>query len=276
MSEVAVVVSTYNEVDNVRPLIARLRALPLSPGIVVVDDNSPDGTAAVVAEIARADPRVDLVRRPAKLGLGTAHKAGIARARSLGARLVAIMDADLSHPPERLPALVEAAERTQGIAIGSRYVRGGSSDYGSDRQFLSKTANLLAWIAIGGAPVRDATAGFRCFSRRALEALDWDEIRSDGYSFQVEVVAAARARRIPIVEVPIHFRDRVAGVSKISRREVVKGVVTLARLLHGRLVVRRRRSRKDSCSPGASAADLPPRGASGAAGFATRESPPLV
>lgn len=235
MSDVAVVIPTYNELDNIRPLVSRLRALALDPRIVIVDDASPDGTGRLVAELASSDPRLHLVARAGKLGLGTAHKDGIRRARELGAELVATMDADLSHEPERLPALVEAATRVGGMAIGSRYCRGGSSDYGSQRQVLSRTANLLARLSIGGAPVRDATAGFRCFTRRALDKIDWDDIRSEGYSFLVETVATARNQNVPIAEVPIHFRDRVAGVSKISRKEIVRGVLTLVRVLWKRV-----------------------------------------
>jgi glycosyltransferase involved in cell wall biosynthesis len=236
------VIPTYDEAENVRPLIGRLRALALDPRVVVVDDASPDGTGDVVDEIARSDRRVHLLRRPAKLGLGTAHKAGIALARSLGSTVIATMDADLSHEPERLPALVEAAVRVGGLSIGSRYVRGGSSDYGNERQVLSRTANLLARLAIGGAPVRDATAGFRCYSERALERIDWDDVTSEGYSFLVEVVAAVRGLGLPIAEVPIHFRDRAYGVSKISKREVYRAVLTLGRVVFLRVRgVRRRR-----------------------------------
>jgi dolichol-phosphate mannosyltransferase len=235
MARVAIVIPTYNEVENVRPLVGRLRALPLDLTIVFVDDNSPDGTAAAVEELAKTDEKLKLLRRPAKLGLGTAHKAGIRLARELGAEIVATMDADLSHEPERLPALVEATQRSNGMAIGSRYIRGGSSDYAAQRQILSQTANLLARLAIGGAPVRDATAGFRCFSARALERIDWDDITSEGYSFLVETVATARSQNVPIAEVPIHFRDRVAGVSKISRKEIVRGVLTLGLVLYKRV-----------------------------------------
>jgi dolichol-phosphate mannosyltransferase len=256
MPEIAVVIPTYNEVDNVRPLISRLRALSIDPRVIVVDDNSPDGTAAVVEEIAQEDARVQLIRRPAKLGLGTANKAGIALARELGAEYVATMDADFSHEPERLPALVAAAERVRGMSIGSRYVPGGISDYGSRRQILSRTANLLARLSIGGAAVRDATAGFRCFSPRALERICWDGITSEGYSFQVETVAMARMRGVAIAEVSIYFRDRVAGVSKISRREVVRGIATLARVLYRRIMGVRspaptlaRASRRKSVAP---------------------------
>lgn len=242
--EIAVVIPTYDEAENVRPLIARLRALAIDPRVVIVDDASPDGTGDIVQELASRDPRVHLIRRPAKLGLGTAHKAGIALARSLGADLVATMDADLSHEPERVPALCDAARRCGGIAIGSRYVRGGRSDYGSGRQVLSRTANLLARLAIGGAPVRDATAGFRCYTRAALERILWDSVTSEGYSFLVEVVAAARSRSIPIAEVPIVFRDRVAGVSKISRREIARAVFTLVRVVGHRLKGPRRVARR--------------------------------
>jgi dolichol-phosphate mannosyltransferase len=256
--EVAVVIPTYDEVDNVTPLIGRLRALPLNPRVVVVDDASPDGTADVVAAIAARDERVHLIRRPAKLGLGTAHRAGIELARKLGADLVTTMDADLSHPPERLAAVVAAAQRCGGMAIGSRYTRGGSSDYGNARQLVSRSANLAARLAIGGAPVRDATAGYRCYTRFALDRIQWDTLTSGGYSFLVEICAECRRGGVPIAEVPIHFTDRVAGVSKISRNEALRGIATLLRVIARRMSGRKHRSATTLARPGAGRSDRTP------------------
>lgn len=231
---VTVVLPTYNEAENINLLIPELLALPLN--VCVVDDNSPDGTGDIAAEWAAREARVTVVRRPGKLGLGTAYVAGFKRALADGAEGVMTMDADFSHHPRYIPAILKAAE-TADLVIGSRYVPGGDVLYPFHRRFLSKTANFVARTALGLKP-RDCTAGFRLYRAETLARVPIDRIRSNGYSFLVEMLTYAQRARIHIAEVPIVFADRVRGASKISSREVIKGMLTVGRLFVRRLLRR--------------------------------------
>lgn len=231
---VTVVLPTYNEADNIAVLIPELLALPLS--VCVVDDNSPDGTGDIAAAWADREPRVTVVRRPAKLGLGTAYVAGFQRALADGAEGVLTMDADFSHHPRYIPAILKAAESAD-LVIGSRYVPGGDVLYPLHRRFLSRTANLVARVALRLQP-RDCTAGFRLYRAEVLRRIPIDRIRSNGYSFLVEMLTFVQRERVRVTEVPIVFADRVRGTSKISSREVVNGMLTVGRLFARRLLKR--------------------------------------
>ena len=231
-----VIVPTYNEADNLNDLISQLLALPVNVGVVVVDDNSPDGTGALAdAWAAREPERVHVVHRAGKLGLGTAYIAGFKKALyDLGAQRVMTMDADFSHNPRYIPAMIEMSQNKH-LVIGSRYVAGGGSRNCTwQRVWLSRGANLGArWLL--GLKAGDATAGFRLYRREVLESIPLDEIFSSGYSFLVEMLFLSQRRGWQIGEVPIIFEDRRKGTTKISRNEVFKGQYTLLRLFARRL-----------------------------------------
>ena len=236
-----VVIPTYNEAASVRAVLARVWALPVRIDVLVVDDGSPDGTAEIVAaEQAAHGGRLHLIRRAGKLGLGTAYVAGFRRARALGYDIVCEMDADLSHNPDDLPRLVAPlADGTADVAVGSRYVGGVRvMNWPLSRLMLSYGASLYV-RAITRMPVYDVTAGFVAWHRRVLDALDLSAVRSNGYSFQVEMKYRAWSRHFRLVEVPIVFTERAEGQSKMSKaimREAAWKVWELrARALTGRL-----------------------------------------
>jgi dolichol-phosphate mannosyltransferase len=216
-----VVLPTYNERENL-PLIVPL-ILEAAPQIdvLVVDDNSPDGTGAVADQIALREPRVRVLHRPRKEGLGRAYLAGFARALAAGYGRILEMDADFSHDPARLPALLAA---DADVALGSRYVPGGGTvNWGLGRRMLSRGGSLYA-RAILGLHVCDLTGGFKCFRREVLERLDLASVRSSGYAFQIELTYRALRRGFRVVEVPITFVDRRVGQSKMSRRIVAEAL----------------------------------------------------
>ena len=230
-----VVVPTSGEAENLPGLARRLLALDEGIHLVVVDDASPDETGAIADALARENPgRVAVLHRPGKLGLGTAYLAGIEAALGSGASRVATMDAGLSHEPERLPALLEASGRAD-VVIGSRYVPGGGAvDSPLSRRLLSRAANLAAQATLG-LETRDATAGFRVYRRHAAGTLLAAGVVSSGYSFLLETTFLLEEKGSVVEEVPIRFRDRREGRSKISRGEIGKAGATVARLAARRL-----------------------------------------
>ena len=215
--EKLVIVPTYNERDNIDPLITRLLALPYALEVLVVDDHSPDGTAAAVRAWRERDPRVHLLERPGKLGLGSAYRDGFRYALDHGAEYIFEMDADFSHDPDSIGEFLKHAEDTD-LVLGSRYLHGVTVvNWPLPRLVLSYAANLYTRI-VTGLPVKDATGGFKCFRRRALEGVRLDRVRSDGYAFQIEMSFKVWKRGLRIKEIPILFVDRRAGVSKMNRR----------------------------------------------------------
>jgi dolichol-phosphate mannosyltransferase len=230
--EKLVIVPTYNERENIERLLDRLLALPHGLEVLVVDDNSPDGTGDLVAARSAADPRVHLLRRPGKLGLGSAYVAGFRYALEQGAEFVFEMDADFSHDPAAIGEFLEAA-RDADLVLGSRYLKGVTVVHWPLRRLiLSYSANVYTrWIT--GLPVRDATGGFKCFRRRALQAVDLDRVHSDGYAFQIEMTYKIWRLGLRVREIPITFVDRRAGVSKMDRRIVweAAGLVWRLRLM---------------------------------------------
>jgi dolichol-phosphate mannosyltransferase len=224
-----VVVPTYNERENVVPLARDILRQHPSIELLVVDDASPDGTGAAVEGLRREEPRLHCLHRPAKLGIGTAHIAGFRVGLRDGFDAVVTMDADFSHRPEYLPAVIAALENFD-LVIGSRYVDGGEiRNWGTGRRLLSKTANFLAKRVLG-LPTHDNTGGFRGYRRSVLERVSLDSIRTGGYGFLEEILflcvrEAARVREIPIV-----FEDRRFGKSKISKAEIARAGLTLFRL----------------------------------------------
>lgn len=231
-----VIVPTYNERENIEALVRQLLGLPVELRVVIVDDNSPDGTGDLADALAReSGGRVGVIHRPGKLGLGTAYIAGFQRALADGATYVLTMDADFSHNPRYIPTMLEKAEAGFDLVIGSRYVPGGSAQGCTlPRILLSWGANAFA-RALLGLRARDATAGFRCYRREVLESVGLDDIRSSGYSFLIEMLYRAQRRGWRVTEVPIRFDNRRLGQSKISRQEILRALQTVLRLTWARL-----------------------------------------
>jgi dolichol-phosphate mannosyltransferase len=233
--QAAVIIPTYNERENIEALVTQLLALPLAVRVVVVDDNSPDGTGAIADRlIAENDGRIGVVHRAAKLGLGTAYVAGFEWALAGGADLVCTMDADFSHNPRYLPAMVDKVGQGYDLVIGSRYVRGGGSTQTFDRKLFSWGANAFARTMLG-LRAHDATAGFRCYRREVLAGVGFDDIKSSGYSFLIEMLYRVQRRGWKVGEVPIIFENRCLGASKVSRNEIIKALGTVLRLAWTRL-----------------------------------------
>ena len=219
-----VILPTYEERDTIEWVLARLLALPAHLDILVVDDSSPDGTGELVRAVAAHEPRVRLLERPGKRGLGSAYLDGFRTGLAEGYDLFVEMDSDLSHAPEELPRMLEAAASGRDLVVGSRYVPGGSvTDWSRSRVALSKAGNTYARLMLG-LPIRDATSGFRVYRRRALEALVTMSLHSEGYGFQIELVMRAWNAGFDVGEVPITFREREHGHSKISRTIVVEAL----------------------------------------------------
>lgn len=219
-----VVIPTYNEVDNVEPMLEAVLAAVPEAHVLVVDDGSPDGTAAVVSAVAERDDRVRLLARAQKTGLGGAYRDGFKVAIAEAATSLVEIDADFSHDPAAIPALLEALDRGAALAIGSRYVPGGSSPgLSRERLLLSRGGNLYAAFMLG-LPVRDATAGFRAYRADVIQEVGFRSSRADGYGFQVELTRLVNDAGYPIVEIPITFRDRRAGTSKMSGKIVAEAM----------------------------------------------------
>jgi dolichol-phosphate mannosyltransferase len=218
------VLPTYNEAENVEPLVEAARAkLPPGARVLIVDDSSPDGTGRIADRLAERHENVGVLHRPRKEGLGPAYIAGFREALAGGAGLIVEMDADFSHDPAYLPRLLEAAGRAD-LVLGSRYVDGGAvSDWGPLRRAVSRSGSAYARLVLG-VPVRDLTGGFKCFRREVLEAIDLDAISTRGYAFQVEMTYRAIRGGFRVVEVPIVFRERRVGTSKMDLGIVAEAV----------------------------------------------------
>src|SRR5512135_2617 len=214
---------TYDERDNLEPIVAAIHAAVPEVDVLVVDDASPDGTGALADELAASDPRVKVLHRAGKAGLGKAYLAAFAWALERGYALVLEMDADFSHDPAHLPALLEAA-RGADVVLGSRYVPGGGTvNWGLGRKIVSRGGSMYA-RAVLGVRVRDLTGGFKCFRREVLEAIDLPTVECTGYAFQIELTYRALLRGFRVREVPIVFRDRRVGQSKMSRGIVLEAM----------------------------------------------------
>lgn len=224
------IVPTYNECENIERLVTQLRSLPGDIHILIVDDASPDGTGPIADRLAANDPGVQVIHRAGKLGLGTAYKSGFAHGLARGYDYLCTMDADFSHSPAALPALLDKASQGYDLVIGSRYVPGGSVVGCTPwRRFVSYTANWLAHTVLG-IDARDCTAGFRCYRRAVLETIPLDAIFSSGYSFLIEMAFYCQQVGFRVGEVPITFVNRTEGTSKISRSEILRAMYTLLRL----------------------------------------------
>jgi dolichol-phosphate mannosyltransferase len=225
MSGVWLILPTYNEAENIERIVAaalpQLAATGLEHRILVVDDGSPDGTGRIADRLAVENPRVEVLHRTSKDGIGPAYLAGFRRALDGGADLLMEMDSDFSHDPVDIPRLVAASERAD-LVLGSRYVSGGGvTDWGFLRRVISRGGSLYARLLLG-IPVNDLTGGFKCFRRTVLETLDLSGVGTDGYGFQIEVTYRAVKSGFRVEEVPIVFRDRTAGTSKMSAKIAVE------------------------------------------------------
>lgn len=227
LERVCICVPTYDEATTLPKVLARIRASVPTADILVLDDNSPDGTGAVADRLAAADPRIHVLHRPAKQGLGPAYLAGFAWARERGYDAVVEIDADGSHQPEQLPALLAAADAGEGadVVIGSRWVPGGSvHNWPARRKVLSVGANVYARYALG-IPVRDATAGFRVYRLSALQLMNTADVASQGYCFQIDLTVRAIEQGLRVIEVPIAFVEREEGTSKMNDAIVREAVL---------------------------------------------------
>lgn len=223
-----VVLPTYNELDNLGPIVAAIRSALPAAVVWIVDDNSPDGTGLLADELAAADPQVRAIHRPGKLGLGTAYASAFGEALRGDFDAVLQMDADFSHDPAYLPHLL-AALRDADLVIGSRYINGGgTSNWSAFRQAISRGGNWVARLGLG-VHTRDATGGFRAFRRSTLERLDFRDLDLRGYGFQIEVVYQVERSGLRIKEIPIMFVERASGESKMSKDIVLEAVFHILR-----------------------------------------------
>jgi dolichol-phosphate mannosyltransferase len=238
MTQAWIVIPTYNEAENLPALVAGVRAA-MTGSILVVDDNSPDGTGRIADRLAAEHPDVHVLHRPGKAGLAAAYLAGFRHALAEGADYVLEMDADFSHDPADLPRLLGAARAGADVVLGSRYVpRGGIDGWSLDRQLLSRAGGLYARVVLGSS-IRDLTGGFKCFRAEALRSIGLDAFDAGGYAFQVETTFRAARAGLRIEEVPIVFRERRAGRSKMS---VAIATEAIWRIPAMRLAARRRRA----------------------------------
>jgi dolichol-phosphate mannosyltransferase len=244
---VLVATATFNERGNIDKLCADILGLAIEPDLLVVDDNSSDGTGERLDELASRTPRLIAIHRPRKMGLGSAHMLGMNYAIRHGYDVLVTMDADFSHDPAAVPKLIDALD-TADFVIGSRYMPGGTSDYEGYRHFVSVSANRLARLLLG-IPTHEFTTSFRAFRTEVLAGLDLGAIRSQGYSFFMESLWLIARSGHRVAEVPIHFSDRVHGESKIPRYEIVSGGLKLLSLFASGLF-RRRQPRTEHRDPG--------------------------
>jgi dolichol-phosphate mannosyltransferase len=226
--DVLVVLPTYNELDNIDRVLRRIRVALPAASVLVVDDGSPDGTADAAEVLGKELGNIDVLRRTAKSGLGSAYREGFRWGLDRGFDACVEMDADLSHEPEALPSLVDPIAGGTELVIGSRYIPGGEiPNWRWHRRLLSRGGNIYASTLLG-LHVSDATAGFRCYSASLLKRIELDQVRAEGYGFQIEMTYAARRAGAKVLEVPIRFVDRVDGESKMSTYIVVEALALVS------------------------------------------------
>jgi glycosyltransferase involved in cell wall biosynthesis len=237
-----VIVPTYNEAQNIEAMCRAIRSHAPDAGILVVDDNSPDGTAEIVAAVADEVGDVQILRRAVKSGLGGAYRAGMRHAIDGGAEICVQIDADFSHDPAMIPALVSAVEHGVDLALGSRYVPGGlTENWPAKRRLLSRWGNRYA-AGVLGLAINDATAGYRAYRSSALVGMmDFESVRAEGYGFQIEMTHRLVREGGKVVEIPITFRDRTRGQSKMSQSIIQEALILVLQLWVKDLTGRRRR-----------------------------------
>lgn len=228
-----IIIPTYNELENLRPLLTEIFSYVPETHVLIVDDNSPDGTGKLADEIQNENPQVQVLHRSGKLGLGTAYIAGFKYAVEHEYDAAFEMDADFSHNPRYLPAFLTAIEHAD-LVIGSRYIPGGDTpNWSLVRRFISSGGNIFARFMLR-IPVQDCTAGFRCYRTTVLRSIDLDSIQSQGYAFQVELAYRVMLQNFKIVETPIIFVDRRVGKSKMSRKIVIEAFIYVLRTRFGK------------------------------------------
>jgi dolichol-phosphate mannosyltransferase len=238
-----VVLPTYNESENIDRVVRRIRRAVPAATVLVVDDGSPDGTADIAEKLGKQLGNIEVLRRHEKSGLGSAYRAGFRWGLERDFDVCIEMDADLQHGPEALPELIAPLSRGYGLVIGSRYVKGGSiPDWSWHRRLLSRWGNIYASVLLG-LGVTDSTAGFRAYTASVLESIDLDQVRAEGYGFQIEMTYQAKQAGASVLEIPIRFSERMDGQSKMSMFIVVEALALVTwwgvqRLLEG---VRERR-----------------------------------
>lgn len=228
-----IVTPTYNERENLERFIGGVLRWAPEAHVLVVDDGSPDGTGELADRLAAADPRIRVMHRPGKMGLASAYVQAFQKGLAEGYELLFEMDADLSHDPAHLPQFFRAFEEGADLVIGSRNIPGGGvTGWGAGRHFLSKGGSLYSRTILG-LPIRDLTSGYKAFRNETLRAIDLGSVKSEGYSFQIELTYRAHQKGFRIVEVPIHFVDRAVGKSKMSRRIFAEAIVMVWKLRLG-------------------------------------------
>ncbi len=230
MNPAVVCIPTYNESENVEPIVKAVLAADPRVDVMVVDDNSPDGTGAIADRLAGAQGRVHVLHRPAKEGLGRAYLDAFQWALPHGYAFILEMDADFSHDPKYLSRLLDEAEAGTDLVLGSRYVKGGGTlNWGLLRKIVSWGGSLYARTVLG-LRIRDLTGGFKCFRRRVLESIDLAAVHSTGYAFQIELTYRAIKKGFTVKEIPIVFEDRRVGQSKMSRRIILEALTMVWKL----------------------------------------------
>lgn len=226
---VCVVLPTYNESENLRPMVDRLREVLPEVGILIVDDNSPDGTGRIADELVAQKPGIEVIHRPGKQGLGNAYRHGFDHVLASGLDVIVTMDVDFSHDPAVIPSMLAAIEAGADAVVGSRYVRGGGTvNWPIHRRVLSRWGNLYTG-ALLGVGVRDCTSGFRAYRASALAAIAPDTTRADGYAFLTELVLRLSRMKFVVAEVPIRFKEREHGTSKMSGRIIAESMLLVTR-----------------------------------------------
>ena len=230
MNPALVCIPTYNERENIGPITEAVLKADPRVDILIVDDNSPDGTGKIADELAAKEPRIRVLHREKKEGLGRAYLHAFRTALGMGYQYILEMDADFSHDPRYLPTFLDAAEAGADLVLGSRYVTGGGTvNWGIGRQVISRGGSLYA-RSILGVGINDLTGGFKCFNRRVLETLDLDAVQSTGYAFQIELTYRTLKKGFTVREVPIVFEDRRVGHSKMSKKIFLEALTMVWKL----------------------------------------------
>lgn len=232
MNKTLIIIGTYNERENLAPLVEAVLSLGRGLDVLVIDDNSPDGTGRVADGLAAKHPEVSVLHRAGKLGLGTAYVEGFRHALEKGYDRIITMDADFSHDPRYLPEFLAALD-THDVAVGTRYIKGGGvENWPPHRLALSRGGSLYTRL-VTGMPLHDATGGFNGFRREVLEAIGLDSIRSEGYSFMIEIKFRSWKKRFRIAEIPIIFADRTRGKSKMSKKIFLEAIFMVWKIRFG-------------------------------------------
>lgn len=230
--KISIVIPTYNEKENIKELIKQVfettNKNKLNATAIIVDDNSPDGTANIVKELQKKYNLI-LIENKRKYGLGKAYLTGFRKGISIGSELIFSMDGDLSHKPKHIPEFVKKINSGYDVVLGSRYVSGGGTNWGIKRKIISKGANTIAKIMLG-LKINDLTTGYRCYTQKALKKIDLDSINSSGYSFLEEILFLCNKKGLRIGEIPIYFEDRRMGKSKLGKKEMMKFFWTILKM----------------------------------------------